>query len=1019
MESRRFLQRVPEYARRNLVSLLALLIGVVISALAFLLMQRSEQQLARLEFEQDADTRYFALKRELQGTEMVVYALQAFCRHAKFSQEEFRSFSELLLSHNKSTYALYVAPRVKDRERDRFELHIRQSSFPAFRITESAADGQMAAADRRPEYFPITFLFPLAGREKAHGFDTASEPVRKEAIDFARDSGELTATKMLQLVQPDDSHQSFTFFAPYYRPGGATATVDQRRQNIAGYAAGVFHLDAILTASLADIKSADMDIHIYDGQQQGEKKLLYFHPAIIGTPPLVSSQAAPALLQAGGMSYSKTLPVANQQWLIVFRATPQFIARYSSWHPLGSLGAGLLISIMVAGYIAIINRRNEYVESLVAIRTSELEEERASLEVRVDKRTEELALIQETLKGSLAAWQTTFDSMSDAVSLLDHEGRILQCNRSMCSLLGTEEDALRGSLCTITDDRCWQHHECPFMAVKMTLKRHRAEVLWRGRWLDIHVDPVLEPDGKTFHGAVHIMTDITERKQAEEALVKLSHVIAQSPISIVITDQEGKIEFVNPEICRITGFAEAELLGRSPSIFKSGETSDEVYRELWQTISSGRTWHGELRNRKKNGDHFWESEIISPILNQQGAITNYVAIKEDITARKSLEMQLRHSQKMEAVGQLAGGVAHDFNNILSVIMGYCDILEMEGKLDTGQQEKLNEIIAAAERAAKLTGGLLAFSRKQEIDLSAVNLNDIVHRLQKFLARVIGEDIHLKQVSHEVGLPVMVDSGQIEQVIINLATNARDAMPQGGTLTIETKLEELDANFARTHGYGYGSTGSYAVITISDTGCGMSEELQKKIFEPFFTTKELGKGTGLGMAIVYGIVKQHKGFINVYSEPDIGTAFRIYLPLLRPEDPPLVEQAAESAPLGGNETILVAEDDKSISNLMASLLKDYGYHVLLAEDGREAVACFTANRDKVDLILMDMIMPKQSGQAAAEEIWQMKPDMKILFASGYTGDFIRNRGIEEAGLDLITKPVKPMELLHKLRKILDS
>lgn len=1020
MKNRSFLQSMPERIRLNLVPLLALLTGVAISVLAFLSMQRSEQQLARLEFEQEADTRYFALKREFQGTEMVIYALQAFGRHAAISQEEFRSFSEVLLSHNKSTHALNVAPRVMDRERDRFELRMRQSSFPDFRITERTADGKMAASPHRPDYFPIAFLYPFAGREQAHGFNPASEPLRKEAMEVARDSGQLAATKPLQLVTLAGSHKSFMFFAPYYRPGGATVTVEQRRQNIAGYAAGVFHLDAILTAALADIKSADMDIYLYDEQQQGEKQLLYFHPAIKGTPPPVASPAAQNLLQSGGMSYSKALPVANQQWQIVFRATPRFIARNSSWHPFGTLGAGLLISLMVAGYIAIINQRKNYVETLVAIRTGELEEERASLEVKVEKRTEELAVVQKNLKTTLNAWQTTFDAMSDAVCLLDHKGRILQCNRAMCSMLGKQEDELCGTFCCLTDGLISvQNDESPFMLSKKTLTRQIAEFHWCERWLEITVDPVFEADGKTFYGAVHIMADITERKRAEEALVRLSHVIAQSPISIVITDIEGKIEFVNPETCRITGFETAELLGQTPRIFKSGETADEIYRELWQTISSGRTWHGELRNRKKSGDHFWESEIISPILNQQGTIINYVAIKEDITERKSLELQLRHSQKMDGIGQLAGGVAHDFNNILSVIMGYGYLLQMEDKLDPGQQEKLNEIIAAAERATQLTTGLLTFSRKKDLSLSTVNLNDIVQHLQKFLERVIGEDVHLQSIIHKADLQVTVDRGQIEQAIINIATNARDAMPQGGSLTIETGFEDLDATFARIHGYGYGSAGRYAVITTSDTGCGMSAELQKKIFEPFFTTKEVGKGTGLGMAIVYGVVKQHNGFINVYSEPGKGTTFRIYLPLNKEETLAEVTQTALPMPARGCETILVAEDDPEIRSLMSIFLTEYGYEVLLAEDGREAVDCFMANRDKVDLILMDMIMPKQSGQAAAKEICQVQPEIKILFASGYPAEFIRNRGIDDEKLELIIKPVKPLELLRKIRGILDK
>ena len=372
---------------------------------------------------------------------------------------------------------------------------------------------------------------------------------------------------------------------------------------------------------------------------------------------------------------------------------------------------------------------------------------------------------------------------------------------------------------------------------------------------------------------------------------------------------------------------------------------------------------------------------------------------------------------MEAVGLLAGGVAHDFNNILSVIMGYAGMLKMDTGLTARQQEKIDHINEAAERAAQLTGGLLAFSRKQKLTPKSVNLNDIINHLQKFLVRVIGEDIHLKSIVHEVNLPVCADNGQIEQAIINLATNARDAMPQGGLLTIETGMQEVDTDFAKAHGYGH--AGRYAVITVADSGSGMDEETQQKIFEPFFTTKETGKGTGLGLAIVYGIIKQHNGFINLYSEPGNGSVFRIYLPLLAQTDDSSQEQAVMALPRGGSETILVAEDDPAVRKLVVSLLKDYGYEVLVAENGKGAIVQFTANSERIRLILMDMIMPKLSGKAAADAILKLQPETKILFTSGYTADFIRNRGMEEEGLELIMKPVQPLELLRKIREMLDS
>ena len=385
--------------------------------------------------------------------------------------------------------------------------------------------------------------------------------------------------------------------------------------------------------------------------------------------------------------------------------------------------------------------------------------------------------------------------------------------------------------------------------------------------------------------------------------------------------------------------------------------------------------------------------------------------------RIHLEEQLRQSQKMEAVGQLAGGVAHDFNNVLQVISGYGNLMKMGDKLNDQQKEEIDHILSAAEKAAQLTKGLLAFSRKQVMALTQVNLNDIIENVKKFLVRIIGEDIQLKTITYENRLKVYADLGQIEQVLINLATNARDAMQKGGLLTIETGFQAIEAS--NVHEFDRSEPGRYAVMTISDSGSGMDKETCKRIFEPFYTTKEIGKGTGLGMAIVYGIIKQHNGFINVYSEPGQGTTFRIYIPICETEpDEPEEKVLLVAPPQGGTETILLAEDDVDVRKLVVSILTRFGYDVIQAVDGQDVIDKFATHKDSVSMILMDMIMPKKNGKEAYEEIMLIKPNVKILYSSGYTADFIQNRGVSEEGIELIMKPVQPMELLRKVREILD-
>ncbi|MCL4536467.1 MAG: ATP-binding protein [Nitrospirae bacterium] len=391
-------------------------------------------------------------------------------------------------------------------------------------------------------------------------------------------------------------------------------------------------------------------------------------------------------------------------------------------------------------------------------------------------------------------------------------------------------------------------------------------------------------------------------------------------------------------------------------------------------------------------------------------------IKKETAEKKKLEEMLLHAQKMEAIGQLAGGIAHDFNNILTAIIGFGSLMLMNMKEDDPNRSYLKEMLSAGEKATHLTQGLLAFSRKQIINPMPVDLNDVIKSMEKLLKRILREDIELKTALSDKDLFALVDSGQIEQVLMNLTTNARDAMPHGGILTISTEVANLNNEFIKTHGYG--EIGKYALISVSDTGMGMDKNTKERIFEPFFTTKEFGRGTGLGLAIVYGIIKQHNGYINCYSEPGRGTIFRIYLPLIKSKTEK-IEQAAIPELRGGTETVLIAEDDTAISKLIKGLLQEFGYTVIDAKDGEDAVHKFVENKDMVQILLLDVVMPRKNGKETFEEIKKIKPGIKAIFMSGYTADIINEKGILEEGINFIPKPISPHELLRKVREILDK
>jgi CheY-like chemotaxis protein/two-component sensor histidine kinase len=372
---------------------------------------------------------------------------------------------------------------------------------------------------------------------------------------------------------------------------------------------------------------------------------------------------------------------------------------------------------------------------------------------------------------------------------------------------------------------------------------------------------------------------------------------------------------------------------------------------------------------------------------------------------------------MESIGTFAGGVAHDFNNILSAITGYGHLTLMKMAKDDPVRLNVENMLEAADRAAHLTQDLLLFSRKQITDRKPVDLNGIVRKVEKFLKRVIGEDIECKTVLQDRPLMVLADAHQIEQVLMNFATNARDAMPTGGTFTITVGEVRLDDEYINAHGYG--RPGTYALVTISDSGKGMDSETRLRIFEPFFTTKELGKGTGLGLAVVYGIVKQHEGYVNVYSEPGKGTTFRIYLPEISASVREGDETPEEEPPMRGTETILLAEDDKPVRNLVKTVLEEYGYKVIAAVDGEDAVNKYRENRDKIELLLFDLIMPKKTGKEAYDEIGKIKPDIKIIYSSGYAPDIIRQRALVHDQVTVAFKPLSPKDLLKKVRSVLDG
>jgi PAS domain S-box-containing protein len=527
---------------------------------------------------------------------------------------------------------------------------------------------------------------------------------------------------------------------------------------------------------------------------------------------------------------------------------------------------------------------------------------------------------------------------------------------------------------------------------------------------------------------ISTVRDVTERKMAEAALresrERMTLILNSAAEGIYGLDQAGRCTFCNAAGLRMLGYdSEQDLQGKSiHELIHHTRADGAPYPKdrclAMNVLNKGEYVHSDREVLwRADGSSFLTEYWAHPI-QREDAVIGAVVTFIDITEHRKLEDQYRQAQKMEAIGQLAGGVAHDFNNILSAIIGYGHLSLMKLPENEPVRYYVEQILQSSERATSLTQSLLAFSRKQMVKKELVKLNSVIGNFEKFLLRLLREDIQMRTRYAPDDLTIMADRGQIEQVVMNLVTNARDAMPAKGTLTIETSRVSLDESFLSAHGYG--GIGEYAMLSVSDTGAGMDTETKRKIFEPFFTTKEQGKGTGLGLATVYGIVKSHDGFINVYSEPGKGTVFHIYIPLVRAAAGASETVAPAPAPLkGGSETILLAEDDNNLRTMTSVVLRQLGYTVIEAENGQEAVEKFIENKDIIRLVILDGIMPKMNGKEAHKEISALVPGVRCIFMSGYAEDIFTKDGILQAEVTFLSKPVTPSVLLNKVREVLDQ
>ncbi len=963
--------------------------GVLFSLMAFFLANHWEDLRITSEFKNIAERHHQALRQNMTHYEDMLHSMRAVMLVAANDQRGmFHEASQYFLDRYPGVQALEWVPHVMDKERAAVEYSVRLEGFPSFEFVDKIGPASFARAPERPEYLPILYVEPLTGNEVVMGYDLMRGPTIKELLKSRADR-QMTMSKRIYLAQERGGQYGIIAILPTF---STEAGEDGR---FLGYVQGVFRLGDMLGATWRGMSSVEVETLIVDVTNPAEPDTLYYrNRKWQGTPEKYPDEFNVSMAQ--WPSFEVT--IADRRWQLYTRPTPEWLKAQQNWSARLLLIGGILFAGFFAYHLDTLRRRAVLVEKEVAVRTRELQDSREHLRLALDS-------------AQMGAWE------------FNRTTRQFRCSDQVLALFNLKPEEFDGRLETYMEFVHPEDREKIQTAVQKAIQSHQNFLFeyrikdrdGRMRWLETSGMCKYDEQGQPTQLA-GVIRDVSERKEREAILAKYATALDQSVSMVFIMTPSGQIEYCNQAVLATMHRSHEEMLQHDfDAVFPQAVTGVSFAR-IREQMDTG-NWRAVL-SLSAGGSKALTMEVVgTPVRESSGRVMCYLMVGRDITKESVLEQQLRQSQKMEAVGLLAGGIAHDFNNLLQIIAGYTEIV-LENC--SGQQEMradLGQIKSAAERARQLIRQLLLFSRRHTLEIGEVTLRTVVADILKMVSRLIGEHIEVRFATSTTALPpVSADRSQLEQVVMNLCINARDAMPKGGILTVELEsvhLKDLPADAPID-----AAPGEFQVIRISDTGCGMTPETVARIFEPFFTTKAFGKGTGLGLAVAYGIVKKHGGFIQVVSELGHGSTFSVFLPATKSKEEVAPQTELQPDLRACEGTILLVEDEAPVRQLSRRVLQKAGFRIIEATNGQEAVDLFDKHRNAIDLVVTDVVMPGMGGYEAYLKMHSIQPNVRVLFCSGYSENALPGFTLPESAI-LIQKPFSSAQLLAAIRSQLAS